>query len=39
MELIIINTLMVLSVLFGVYITQSDRNYWCKRQWGKLWKN
>jgi len=33
-----INGVMGLAVLFGVYITQEDRKYWCKKQMEKLWK-
>jgi hypothetical protein len=39
MELYLINGMMASALVFAFYITQADRNYFCKRQLEKftLW--
>ncbi len=36
MELWFINGLMASALVFSFYITQADRNYYCKRQMEKI---
>jgi len=38
MGLILINTMMIMALIFAIYITQADREYFCQNLWNRLWK-
>jgi hypothetical protein len=39
MVLVLINLIMASALVFAIYITQQDRDFFCQKLWRRVWKS